>query len=181
MNGGTRCPARGFVHSAGALVVSLRGRFAWSELARLAAITRRHGCRADVPLAAPGPEPPLDQVDSWIAVHADDTVTLFSGKVELGTGVQTALSQLVADELDVESSRDRRPRRHRTDTKPGFDDWQQDVARRRTSSASRCGDGAMGSSRARRRAIGSPIDNSSSPMASSASPVAPPRRCHTAP
>jgi CO/xanthine dehydrogenase Mo-binding subunit len=51
--------------------------------------------------AVPGPEPALDQVDSWLAVHGDGSVTLFSGKVELGTGVQTALSQIAAEELDV--------------------------------------------------------------------------------
>jgi nicotinate dehydrogenase subunit B len=40
-------------------------------------------------------------VDSWLAVGADGRVTLLTGKVELGTGVETALSQLVAEELDV--------------------------------------------------------------------------------
>ena len=41
------------------------------------------------------------QIDSWLAVHGDGTVTVFTGKVELGTGVMTTTMQLVADELDV--------------------------------------------------------------------------------
>ena len=41
------------------------------------------------------------QIDDWIAIEKDGTVTAFSGKVELGTGVRTALAQIVADELDL--------------------------------------------------------------------------------
>ena len=40
-------------------------------------------------------------LDSWIAVGRDGMVTVFSGKVDLGTGVETALGQIVAEELDV--------------------------------------------------------------------------------
>jgi nicotinate dehydrogenase subunit B len=40
-------------------------------------------------------------VDSWIALDAKGGVTVAWGKVEQGTGIQTALAQLVADELDV--------------------------------------------------------------------------------
>src|SRR5713226_511209 len=42
-----------------------------------------------------------DQVDGFLAIGADGTVTCYSGKVDLGTGVRTALAQIVADELDV--------------------------------------------------------------------------------
>ena len=45
--------------------------------------------------------PAANQLDSWLTVAADGTVTVFSGKVELGTGVSTALRQIVAEELDV--------------------------------------------------------------------------------
>ena len=41
------------------------------------------------------------QLDSWLAIAPDGTVTVFSGKVDLGTGVETALAQIVAEELDV--------------------------------------------------------------------------------
>ncbi len=43
----------------------------------------------------------LDQVDSFLAIDKDGRVTLYAGKVELGTGVRTGLAQIVADELDV--------------------------------------------------------------------------------
>ena len=44
---------------------------------------------------------PADQVDSWISVGTDGKVTVFTGKVELGTGLATATRQIAADELDV--------------------------------------------------------------------------------
>jgi CO/xanthine dehydrogenase Mo-binding subunit len=40
-------------------------------------------------------------VESYIAIARDGRVTLYAGKVELGTGVQTALMQILAEELDV--------------------------------------------------------------------------------
>src|SRR5690242_15576974 len=40
-------------------------------------------------------------LDDWLAIATDGTITAFSGKVELGTGVRTALAQIVAEELDV--------------------------------------------------------------------------------
>ncbi|HEY5269174.1 MAG TPA: molybdopterin cofactor-binding domain-containing protein [Anaerolineales bacterium] len=40
-------------------------------------------------------------LDDWLAINPDGTVTAFSGKVELGTGVRTALAQIVAEELEV--------------------------------------------------------------------------------
>jgi nicotinate dehydrogenase subunit B len=40
-------------------------------------------------------------LDSWIAISADGLVTFYTSKVEIGTGIQTALAQIVAEELDV--------------------------------------------------------------------------------
>ena len=52
--------------------------------------------------ASAGALPPAaNELDSWLTVAADGSVTVFSGKVELGTGVSTALRQIVAEELDV--------------------------------------------------------------------------------
>ena len=51
--------------------------------------------------AATGKALTLDQVDSFLSIGADGTVTCYSGKVDLGTGVRTALTQIVADELTV--------------------------------------------------------------------------------
>lgn len=42
-----------------------------------------------------------ESIDAWLAIGADGSVTAYCGKVELGTGLQTAFGQLVADELDV--------------------------------------------------------------------------------
>jgi nicotinate dehydrogenase subunit B len=47
------------------------------------------------------------RLSDWVAFDADGTVTVRSGKVEIGQGVLTALAQIVAEELDV------RPRRVR--------------------------------------------------------------------
>ena len=49
--------------------------------------------------ASGGPE--ATSLDSWLAVGQDGNVTVFTSKVDLGTGVVTALSQIVAEELDV--------------------------------------------------------------------------------
>ena len=45
------------------------------------------------------------RLDGWLAVNTDGTVTVFTGKVELGQGITTAFAQIVADELDVELQR----------------------------------------------------------------------------
>ena len=57
---------------------------------------------------AAGPWPKTiapDRIDSWLAVGADGGVTCFTGRVDLGTGVRTALAQIVADELEVDFGR----------------------------------------------------------------------------
>jgi hypothetical protein len=41
------------------------------------------------------------RLDRWLTLHADGTVTIRPGKVELGQGILTALAQIAADELDV--------------------------------------------------------------------------------
>jgi CO/xanthine dehydrogenase Mo-binding subunit len=42
-----------------------------------------------------------NRVDGFLAIASDGRVTVYSGKVDLGTGVRTALTQIVAEELDV--------------------------------------------------------------------------------
>src|SRR5258708_21189659 len=54
-------------------------------------------------LSVDGMDPTV--LDSWLAISKDGTVTVFTGKVELGTGVVTALAQIVAEELDVPFSK----------------------------------------------------------------------------
>jgi len=50
--------------------------------------------------AIPG-SPPNDQLDSWLMIGADGSITAYSGKEELGQGIATAQQQLVAEELSV--------------------------------------------------------------------------------
>src|SRR5438552_11072256 len=45
------------------------------------------------------------RLDAWLAIDANGGVTIFTGKIELGQGIGTALSQIAADELDVELAR----------------------------------------------------------------------------
>ena len=59
--------------------------------------------------AAPGAavKPPLapDQLDSWLAIKADGGVVAYFGKMDMGQGVDVAIAQIVAEELDVPLAR----------------------------------------------------------------------------
>src|SRR3954453_12183674 len=44
-------------------------------------------------------------VDAWIRINADSTATVFTGKVELGQVIVTALAQIAAEELDLPLAR----------------------------------------------------------------------------
>jgi len=52
------------------------------------------------PLLADNP-----RLDRWVRIEPPGTVRVFSGKVELGQGVVTAMAQIAAEELDVEARR----------------------------------------------------------------------------
>ena len=47
-----------------------------------------------------GPPDP-STVDTWIAIHADNTATIYFGKCELGQGNTTGLLQIAGEELDM--------------------------------------------------------------------------------
>ncbi|HET6629641.1 MAG TPA: molybdopterin cofactor-binding domain-containing protein [Woeseiaceae bacterium] len=53
--------------------------------------------------AALSPARPLDpgQLDTWLAIDRDGLVTGYWGKMDMGQGVDTAIAQIVAEELDV--------------------------------------------------------------------------------
>jgi nicotinate dehydrogenase subunit B len=59
------------------------------------------------PAAAPPPPSPPGSLktspylDSWIRIDADGSITVFTGKAELGQGFKTAFQQIAAEELDV--------------------------------------------------------------------------------
>jgi CO/xanthine dehydrogenase Mo-binding subunit len=44
-------------------------------------------------------------LDTWLRIGADGTVTVYTGKVELGQGIVTALARIAAEELDVSLAR----------------------------------------------------------------------------
>ena len=62
---------------------------------------------AQAPAAAvlPGSLNGNRRLDGWLRINANGTVTLLTGKVELGQGILTALTQIVSDELDVDLQR----------------------------------------------------------------------------
>jgi len=84
---------REFLKSGGALIVSFSASAAWLDRA-----------------FAQGPFGTQDQrvarqLDSWLAIGADGRVTAYTGKCELGQGIYTAQTQLVAEELSVPVAR----------------------------------------------------------------------------
>lgn len=81
---------RAFLQGTGALVVSfsLMGRAAIAGAGQFGAHSTSGA-------------PPADQLDSWIAIAADGRVTAYTGKTEIGQGIATAQTQLVAEELCV--------------------------------------------------------------------------------
>jgi nicotinate dehydrogenase subunit B len=45
------------------------------------------------------------ELDSWIRIDTEDSITVFSGKAEIGQGIKTAVAQIAAEELDVSLER----------------------------------------------------------------------------
>lgn len=82
---------RGLLKAGGALVVSFALDAAWSAHAQTAA-----SLKTDL-----GKTVDASEVDGFLAVHADGSITVYSGKVDLGTGFRIAVRQMVAEELDI--------------------------------------------------------------------------------
>jgi nicotinate dehydrogenase subunit B len=78
---------RNFLKSAGAIVVG----FSWGAA----------GVLAQQPARLPGSLNTNRMLDGWLRINANGTVTVFTGKCELGQGILTALAQIASDELDV--------------------------------------------------------------------------------
>ena len=78
---------RNFLKSSGALVVA----FSLGDIV--------HTTPARAAVAAKSVS--LTKVESFIAIGQDGKVTVYCGHVDLGTGVQTAIAQISAEELDV--------------------------------------------------------------------------------
>jgi nicotinate dehydrogenase subunit B len=51
---------------------------------------------------APSAKPVIPQeLDSWLSIGGDGKVSVYTGRIDMGTGIETAFGQLIADELDV--------------------------------------------------------------------------------
>jgi nicotinate dehydrogenase subunit B len=81
---------RDFLKTSGALVVSFSAISALEPLGLAQGPFDTHASHVDPA-----------RLDSWIAVNADGTVTAYTGKCDLGQGMQTAQMQLVAEEIAV--------------------------------------------------------------------------------
>ncbi len=79
----TNISRRSLLRSGGALVVSFAAPLPVLAQGKVAAL------------------PAPDQLDSWLAVHRDGSVVAYFGKPDVGQGVDVAIRQIVAEELDV--------------------------------------------------------------------------------
>ena len=79
---------RTFLKATGILAVG----FSMSGTATAQSLMAPHGVAKDV-------------VDSWLTITPHNRITIFVGKVDLGTGARTALMQMAAEELDVSFDR----------------------------------------------------------------------------
>ena len=91
---------RQFLGLGGGLAVSFALPAALLQRSALTQAAEPGGGAINTASAAGNPRDPA-HVAAWLAIGDNGSVTLHAGKVELGTGVQTALAQLVAEELDV--------------------------------------------------------------------------------
>jgi nicotinate dehydrogenase subunit B len=89
---------RHFLKGSGALIVSFSAAGVVEKLGLPSALSAQ-AARADVRQVDPG------RLDSWIAITADGSVTAYTGKCELGQGMYTAQTQLIAEELSVPLAR----------------------------------------------------------------------------
>lgn len=86
---------RDLLKAGGALIVS----FAFAGIPPLAAIQS-----SSDPADAGKPLDP-NEVDSFLAIHPDGSVTVYTGKVDVGTGMRIAVAQMAAEELGVAAER----------------------------------------------------------------------------
>jgi nicotinate dehydrogenase subunit B len=89
---GTALPRRDFLKAGGALLIG----FTVSPKARAQQPELLPG-----ELAAGPAQPDPGRLDTWIAVHADNTATVFFGYVDMGQGITTSILQIAAEELDL--------------------------------------------------------------------------------
>lgn len=86
---------RNFLKGTGALIVSVSA----------VGLAKELGMSAGAAAAVAQQTDPRDLLDTWIAIAEDGHVTAYTGKVELGQGIYTAQTQIVAEELYVPFNR----------------------------------------------------------------------------
>jgi nicotinate dehydrogenase subunit B len=88
MNANTEFSRRSVLQSTGAVVIAFSMAGAAEAFAQATAAAGR---------------PPLipTELDSWLAIARDGSVTIYFGKIDGGQGTDLAIAQIVADELDV--------------------------------------------------------------------------------
>jgi CO/xanthine dehydrogenase Mo-binding subunit len=82
-----------FLKGSGALVVGFS----------LAGATSAAAGAASAPTEA-GYNPPLNRLDSWLRVNADNTINLLTSEGEVGQGISTGFMMVAAEELEVDLS-----------------------------------------------------------------------------
>ncbi|MBP1851724.1 xanthine dehydrogenase family protein molybdopterin-binding subunit [Rhizobium halophytocola] len=88
---------RGFLGSAGALVLS----FTIPQEGFAQSAEGSDGSPEKAP-ELQGDLSSTPSLDAWIRIDADGSITVFTGKAELGQGTKTSLRQVAAEELEVE-------------------------------------------------------------------------------
>lgn len=58
-----------------------------------------------IPESLPSSLRQTPDLDRWIRIDPGETITVFTGKVEIGQGIQTVIGQIAAEELDVSMAR----------------------------------------------------------------------------
>ena len=85
VNSGPRLTRRQFLQSGGAIVVAFGSGLGREALAQL--------------MTFEGVKAPGTELDSWVAVRADNTALVYLGRTEFGQGTVTAMLQIAAEEL----------------------------------------------------------------------------------
>lgn len=85
---------REFVRNAGGLLIGF-------SLADATVLPRVLGASPEDAMETPSP----GRLDAWLRIEKDGAIRVFTGKVEIGMGVETGYAQIVAEELDVSPER----------------------------------------------------------------------------
>src|SRR5580693_4268634 len=87
MSVGISTSRRGFLKASGGLLIG----FSLSD----------SGILPQLVAAETAANPAPGGLDAWLRIGADESIAVYTGKVDIGMGVQTALGQVVAEEMDV--------------------------------------------------------------------------------